>query len=326
MKKWYVWLLLALVLAIAALPWVCDREGPRMDDTARQELAEPDRVVALSMGATHYELAGSEGAPAVVLIHGTSGPMTIWDRTVPALVEAGYQVLRYDLYGRGYSDRIDADYGLDLYVAQLEELLSRIAVRPVVLVGSSLGAIIATEYALRHGEDARGVVMVGPAGFPLQATPLARLARVAGVGEYLMSVVGDRQMLAHHRSYFHAPERFEEEHARFAAQLRYQGSKRAILQTLRNAPLQSYLDGYARLGRAGVPALVIWGTDDRAFPYAHHTELAARIPNAELVTVEAAGHLPQLERPDVVGPALIRFAARALGRGPSGAAGAGGTR
>ena len=296
-----------------------------MDDTARQQLAPPSRVAALSMGATHYELTGSEGAPTVVLIHGTSGPMTIWDRTVPQLVEAGYRVLRYDLYGRGYSDRIDADYGLDLYVAQLEELLSRIGVGPgVVLVGSSLGAIIAAEYALRHGDDVRGVVLVGPAGFPLQATPLARLARVAGLGEYLMSVVGDRQLLAHHRSYFHAPERFEEEHARFAAQLRYQGSKRAILETLRNAPLQSYLDGYERLGPAGVPVLVIWGVDDHAFPYAHHTELTARIPHAELVTVDEAGHLPQLERPEVVGPALIRFAARALGQ-PD-AARAGGTR
>lgn len=297
-----------------------------MDDAARRALVQ-GQVVALSRGTTHYELTGSKAGPTVVLIHGTSGPMTVWDRTVPQLVEAGYRVLRYDLFGRGYSDRIESGYGLDLYVEQLEELLRKLeSQRDLVLVGSSLGAIIAGEYALRHGGEIRGVVLVGPAGFPLQASPLARLAHVPGMGEYLMSVVGDRQLVAHHRGYFHEPARFEEEHRRFAAQLRYQGSKHAILETLRHAPLQSYLDGYARLGQSGVPVLVIWGDDDRAFPHAHHTELLARIPHAELVTVEAAGHLPQLERPEVAGPALISFVARASGRDASDAAGPAGTR
>jgi len=61
----------------------------------------------------------------VVLVHGFSVASYCWERTVPALVEAGFRVLTFDLYGRGYSDRPDGPYNLDLFVRQIDELLTR---------------------------------------------------------------------------------------------------------------------------------------------------------------------------------------------------------
>jgi pimeloyl-ACP methyl ester carboxylesterase len=54
-----------------------------------------------------------------VLIPGFSVPYVIWDPTFEDLVEKGFRVLRYDLFGRGYSDRPDAIYDLELFDRQL---------------------------------------------------------------------------------------------------------------------------------------------------------------------------------------------------------------
>lgn len=54
----------------------------------------------LSDGTVAYELTGPESGELVVLVHGVSGPMMVWDKTVPALNAAGFRTLRFDLYGR----------------------------------------------------------------------------------------------------------------------------------------------------------------------------------------------------------------------------------
>ncbi len=90
--------------------------------TERKELDEEARIAAggqfiqLSQGMVHYELGGEPNRPLVVLVHGFSTPSYIWEPTFQALIQAGFQVLRFDLYGRGYSDRPDTDYDLELFV------------------------------------------------------------------------------------------------------------------------------------------------------------------------------------------------------------------
>jgi pimeloyl-ACP methyl ester carboxylesterase len=245
----------------------------------------------------------------VVLVHGVSGPMSVWDETVRALRAAGRAFVRLDLYGRGGSARLAPEaYTLPTYVNEVGELIERLAPSaPVHLVGSSMGAIVVSELATRWPERTRSVTLVGPAGFPLEATPAAKLMNAPVVGEWAMASFGDALLAAHQRRYFVHPERFEAQHALFGEQLRVRGSKRAILETLRRVPLQHYLDGYAALAAAARPVLVLWGTEDRAFPFSHHEELAHAIPAAVVVPVADAGHLPQLERADEVGPRILAW-------------------
>ncbi len=73
--------------------------------------------IRLSDGCTHYELGGPENGEAVVLVHGFSVPYFIWDPTFQALTSSGFRVLRFDLYGRGFSDRPRLEYALDLFVS-----------------------------------------------------------------------------------------------------------------------------------------------------------------------------------------------------------------
>ena len=92
--------------------------------------------VPLSDGVTHYELSNSTSENTVVLVHGFSVPYFIFDPTFHFLSQHGFRVLRYDLFGRGFSDRPDTEYNIDLFERQLSELLDALQfTRPVSLVG-----------------------------------------------------------------------------------------------------------------------------------------------------------------------------------------------
>ncbi len=316
MKRRSVLALLVMVTIVGVLPWVRDRESLTREALVAEWRQEggAHQFVPLSEGITHYELSGPEEGPSVILIHGASGPMEVWDATVPALVAAGFRVLRLDLYGRGLSDRPpQSRYALSTYARQTTELAEHVGLRwPAHVVGSSMGAMVATEIARAAPDKVRALSFIGPAGFPLEASPLARLMGLQGVGEYLMKVAGDSSLSEHNRRYFFRPEGFAPQQRRFERQLQVRGSKQAILVTFRNVPLQNYLEGYAALGALPIPVQLLWGREDRAFPYENHAKLLAlladRTPAPEFIGVSDAGHLPQLEAASTVNTALVAFA------------------
>jgi pimeloyl-ACP methyl ester carboxylesterase len=298
-----------LAAILVGLPYATDRERRALDEPLRRELESAGHTFAsLSAGRLHYELSGPATGRLVVLVHGVSGPMMVWDRTVEPLRREGFRVLRFDHFGRGYSERTDRDYTLDLLVGSLEELLKSLGAEgPVDLVGSSMGAIVVSEFALRHPERVGRIGLLGPAGFPLEASPLAKLIEVPGVGDYLMRVAGDRSLAGHHRRYFNEPAPFEDFQRRFEAQLEFIGSKGAILSTMRHTPVQAFVDRYRALGQLDKEILIVWGRDDQAFPFSHHETALRALPRARFVPVDGAGHLPMLERPEVVTPELVSF-------------------
>ena len=106
--------------------------------------------VELTDGVTHYELGGPEDGAAVVLIHGFMVPYFIYDPTFDFLTNSGFRVLRYDLFGRGWSDRPRLPYNVDFYVRQLRDLLDALWLpTPLSLVGLSLGGIISAAFSVR---------------------------------------------------------------------------------------------------------------------------------------------------------------------------------
>ena len=103
---------------------------------AEVRASTPGQFADLPDGMVHYEIAGSPRTETVVLIPGLSVPCFAWDPTFEALVDAQLRVLRYDLYGRGFSDRSDTVYNQDLFDRQLWNLLGALDIGgPVDLVG-----------------------------------------------------------------------------------------------------------------------------------------------------------------------------------------------
>ncbi len=101
-------------LLLAGAWFYFNTEHIDLDATTRAGFDET--FIELPSGVVHYELAGPEDGEMVVLVHGFSVPAYIWDPTFEFLVSAGYRVLRFDLYGRGHSDRPDGEYLANVYL------------------------------------------------------------------------------------------------------------------------------------------------------------------------------------------------------------------
>lgn len=277
-----------------------------IDQEIRQ--AQGGSYLALDQGSVHYQWIGPEHGDLVVLIHGFSVPSYVWDPTVEALTSAGFQVLRYDLYGRGYSDRPQAEYDLQFFTLQLEELLSGLQVdRPVHVVGLSLGGPIAARFSVRNPEKVHSVTLIAPDAVQLSPGDIFPL-QVPGLGEFITRVYLVPVMLPGAQSDdFYRPERFPGWEERYRDQIQYRGFGRAVLSTIRNLPGVDPLEEYSRLAELDPPVLLIWGREDGTFSRQDMKEVQHRLPNLTFVPVPQAGHLPHLEGPELVHDALISF-------------------
>jgi len=292
------------VLLPAALYFALDPERLDLDDAARAGAA--GQFARLSDGYTHYELAGPADGRVVVLAAGATVPYYIWDPTFTALVDAGFRVLRYDYYGRGFSDRPDIPFTQDLYVRQLAELLDAVHITgPFDLAGLSFGGAVITSVAARYPDRVRSLIYMDPAFRTPDA--LTMLESTPWAWNVMTAILDERGWAAGQLGDFLHPERFPDWPERYRVQLRYRGFRRARLSDLRSNVDADQRDELQEVGRIRRPVLVIWGQQDPNVPFELSASLMAVIPDARLVEVDQAGHLPQWEQPDVVQPAIIAF-------------------
>lgn len=272
----------------------------------------PGSFVELSAGITHYEIRGDEGGENVVLIHGNAAPQVTWDRTIGPLSDAGFRVLRYDIYGHGFSDRPRLPtYDRRFYNVQLAELLDHLGIRyPIRLVGSSQGGSIATCFAAENPGTVSKLALLAPFFDELPgSTGIAyRLVTTPVVGELLLRVMGDGR-LADLSGAVVSADAVAELQRQVAEQFRYEGKRRGILANLRGDALKDATSCYRGVGEQGIPVLLTCGTQDQKIPRESITRLRRLLPEIEYHEIEGAGHLAHYEAPDQVNPLLTRFLA-----------------
>src|SRR5215207_2031735 len=158
------WTLAAMLFAgivVLAAYYLKDPERRRLDDRARAGVA--GRFVRLTDGVTHYEIAGPDTGRAVVLAAGFSVPAYIWDSLFFRLADSGVRVVRYDYFGRGWSDRPEAMYDQEFFVRQLRELLDSLHLaQPIDLAGLSFGGAVVTSFAVAHPERVHSLMYFDP--------------------------------------------------------------------------------------------------------------------------------------------------------------------
>ena len=297
-----------ILLALALPYYVCDREHR---DFSGLDRAAVGQAAELSDGVTWYELGGPESGIPVVLVHGLTTPSFIWDGPFETLARSGFRVLRYDLFGRGYSDRPALDYDPALYDRQLLELLAVAFAdnpeQPVHLVGLSMGGAVVTRFAVDHPPRVRSVSLISPAGVPVELPFRARIARAPLIGDYMMRALGDR-LLASGLDRNVATDRGREIlQRRFFEQTEYYGYKRAILSSLRSMPLESMQDVFERLGASSTPCLLLWGTADLVIPFELHRHVLAAMPEARFHALAGVGHVAPLDAPELTAELLLQF-------------------
>jgi pimeloyl-ACP methyl ester carboxylesterase len=270
--------------------------------------------VKLSDGMTHYEMLGQDEDPLVVLVHGLSSPLFVWDYQINPLLRSGYQVLRYDLYGRGLSDRPDVRYDADLFHRQLRELLGRVATTtPYGLIGLSLGGAISVGAAARGVVEPGKMLLIAPAGLRTSMPWWFYLSILPGVLEAYQYTLGDWCWTSlGSRSLSDDPEKQDKARRLLRCQLEFPGFHRALISTIRHGPIYGIREWYRELGQRSIPVRVLWSRRDTIVPSELHRDLREVLPGADVRLLREGRHSVNYDRPELVNPPLMDFLGRSL--------------
>lgn len=244
----------------------------------------------------YYEAHGRPGAEPLVLLEGMGGDIPGWRRNIPHLA-AELFVVAYDFRGNGRSDAPDEPVTMVTFVDDTVALLDELGLPSAHVYGQSFGGMVAQELALAHPGRVRSLVLA------------CTHAGGAHVVRSDATVPKDRPYLALYSS------RFAEEHPDHVAEDLRVGSEnpqRPHAGRRQWEAVQGF-DAYDRLPEIRVPTLVLHGTEDRMVAPENTRILAERIPGAELVWLEGAGHVYHSEQPDRADDVVLDFIGRHAG-------------
>ncbi|UYV37862.1 alpha/beta hydrolase [Rhodobacteraceae bacterium D3-12] len=290
-----IWALLLIGVMVLGLAEPFLRELRKPSVRAFEDEA-PGAFAELSAGRVHYRWSGqavaSVDGPVMVLVHGLTTPSFMWDALEAPLVAKGYRVLRYDLYGRGYSDRPRGAQDAAFFVTQLEELLAHEGITgPVTLVGYSMGGAIGTAFAAKHPVKVSRLVLLAPAGMGHALGAAERLVALPGlVAEWLMLWMFPARFRAGVNAERDDPRVPDAVVAGQLAQLQRRGYLRSVLESLRGILSEDRAAEHRAIAAAGLPVLAVWGQVDETIPIAAKAVLEQWNGAAEHVVLGDAGH------------------------------------
>jgi pimeloyl-ACP methyl ester carboxylesterase len=307
---WNVIIICVVILLIIITPLslyaTSDIETKDMDDTARTQAG--GSYVKLSQGVTHYELTGPENGQLVVLLHGATIPMYLWDAQVEALAKAGYRVLRYDMYGRGYSDRPDGDYSQAFYRKQLVDLLDALKIKqPIDLIGLSMGGGLAMDFTANYPDRVKDLVLIAPMINSIKNDTNFKLMRIPVLGEFLTRLIAVKVMSDRAAQLMQKSPKAAEYAKQFKDQTQFKGFEKASLAAARSDAWADYTADYEKVGKQGRKILLIWGTADNDITPQMVQAIQTALPNVQFKQLEGTGHDPQVEVPDQVNSLILDF-------------------
>ncbi len=266
------------------------------------------KFVKLSNGDTCYQTVGKESNPVVVLLHGSSSPMCSWDKNIYELSNNGFCVVRYDLYGRGYSARPHTHYNSDLFVNQLNELLDKLALPlPIHLVGVSLGGAIVADFTVRYPEKVNKIVLIAPAGL-LNRTLSMRVMGIPLLGKMIYKLYVEKNLIDNILKTWEVSDedrdRLRQIHEE---QIKIPGYREAILSTIKYGPLYDLENVYIKLGKQKREGCLIWGKKDNVVPFSLIEKLMTLVPWLKLYTIEDGTHAVNYQKADIVNTILCSF-------------------
>jgi pimeloyl-ACP methyl ester carboxylesterase len=271
-----------------------------------------NRYIRLSDGLTNYELSGDpSGSHTVVLIHGGTIPLCIWESQMEALRNAGFKVLRYDQYGKGFSARCKTTYSRDLYLRQLAELLDSLHITsPVSLIGPSFGGAVAINFTARFPQRVRSVILVSPVLNLLNSqSPLVKpmkLLKKPLIGDLIYTLFVRAKIVARGRALIPGGKKSPCATI-FARQFTCKGTRHALLSQIRSDAYGDYRDLTRSAGKTGIPILLLRGSNDAEVTEPMLAEIRADLPNCTFMEIANSGHGAATEVPEVFNRIAIDF-------------------
>lgn len=262
-------------------------------------------------------MAATDQRP-LVLIHGFGANLNQWRHNLPQLSQQA-PVYALDLLGFGDAEKAATLYGADLWASQVADFIQTVVRSPVVLVGHSLGALVALTVSHQHPELVQKLAMVT---VPLQA---ARQDLVAGwvdvlarrvesmvanpaLTRLIFGIVRRPSLLRRALGgIYRVAERVDEELVEtFAIPPCDRGAARTLCYLVRSRTEPNFsLSVKTMLTELSMPSLLLWGEQDRVIPFAMAKDLADLSPQLHLKGLPDVGHCLYDEQPEQFNQLLL---------------------
>lgn len=273
---------------------------------------------------SRYGFARSHNAentkPPILLIHGFGAVIDHWRGNIPELVQ-NHTVYAIDLLGFGGSEKPPTRYSIYLWVEQVFQFWRKFVNVPMVIIGNSIGSLVAAIAASHHPEMAAAVVtislpdieafnaMVPQALQPIERSvkalvsavlvkPLFHLVRQPFTIRLVLKgiVYGDRH-------------RVDAELVEMIAKpARDRQAAEAFLRLNRSLNQPNYSPSLTQaLEQLQVPLLILWGSGDRLIPPSEGKRLVKYAPNATLIYLEGLGHCAHDDNPERVNHEILNW-------------------
>lgn len=236
-----------------------------------------------------------QGTPVVVFLHGLFGSTAHWTGTMEYLAN-DYRSIAVQLpLDRKGDRRAQGVRAISELTQEVERSLEHAKIdSPFVIVGNSLGGLLAIDYALKHPNRVCGLVLAGSAG--LQERSLTDGTKPKATREFVRSVISG---IFHDQSL--VTDQLVEEWFETMNDRNYTRFILRISRATRDRNVQAELD------QIKAPTLIVWGENDQITPPEVGIQFQSCIHGSKLVFLQSCGHVPNVEQPDQFNQHLAEF-------------------
>jgi pimeloyl-ACP methyl ester carboxylesterase len=252
---------------------------------------------------------GHAARPPIVMLHGIGGGKAQWAPQLALLAQRGWRAIAWDMPGYGESRMPAGDYTFAELAASLTRLLDTLAIERAVVLGHSMGGMVALEAYAQAPERCAGLILACTSAAFGKADGDWQRQFVASRLAPLDAGLGMAELAAQQVPRMMAPTAPDEARVRAIAIMGAapEATYRAALRCLVTFDRREVLPAIS------VPTLVIAAAEDAQAPPAVMEKMAGRITGAEFEILPDCGHMPNLEHPAAFGNLLLEFLQRHFG-------------
>ncbi len=259
-------------------------------------------MTTLAPDGTNFTFSGPNTAPVVVLIHGLGLNKDCWQWMIPDLKDS-YRVLNYDLYGHGGSSVPATEPNLSLFSKQLKDLLDYCEIQKAVIIGFSLGGMVARRFAQDAPQKSQGMVILHSPHKRSNAAQAAILKRV----DQARTMGPQSTVEAALERWFTDP--FRQANPKLMNKIRQwvMANRKEVYHTIYKV-LATGIDEIVKPNPALIcPSLVITGDQDFGNGPEMAFAISAEIPGAKTLVLPGLRHMALAESPKLVNKPIRDF-------------------
>lgn len=257
----------------------------------------------ISINQTQLYIEQNGSGPALLLIHGYPLNREMWRPQISTL-SASFNVIAPDLRGHGDSDPSPGPYTMNMLADDCADMLRVFGIEePVIVCGLSMGGYVAFAFQRKFPSKVAGLILAATrAGADSPEAQVNRDKAAALAVEKSINVVieGMLPLILSPKTYEKRPQLVNK-----VENIMGQTSLEGIVGALMGMKLRP--DSTPDLGQIDIPTLILHGADDQIIPLSESETMHASIPNSQLEIIPDAGHLPNLEQPQLFTPIVQEF-------------------